>query len=103
MAILLRNAHVLFADRSGDDLFVEDGRIQFRRARNGVQSSADGSFVLPGLVDSHAHLITSPSIGVHGLADFVAYDHNPLSDPEVLLNPRLVVRNGQVVSLRNSS
>jgi len=30
----------------------------------------------------------------------VGYDRDPLSDPEVLLSPRLVVRNGQVVSGR---
>src|SRR5579864_781591 len=100
MNLLLRNPRILFAEQSGDDLFVVDGRIQFHRARNGMQSSGDGLFVLPGLVDAHAHLITSPSIGVPG------YTEARQTDPEELIGLVLMhlaaQRAGGVLAVRDA-
>lgn len=100
MDILLRNPRILFANQTGDDLFVVNGRIQFRRARRGMQSSGDGLFVLPGLVDAHAHLISSPSIGVPG------YTQARETDPEVLTRRVLAhlaeQRAGGVLAVRDA-
>src|ERR1035438_8965239 len=78
MNILIRNPHIFFADQTGDDLFVIDGRIRYRRERRGITPSGDGWYVFPGLVDAHAHLITSPEIGVPG------YTEARQTDPDVL-------------------
>ena len=78
MDLLLSNARILFANQRGDDLFVVNGRIQFRHARHRLQSRGVGLFILPGLVDAHAHLITSPLIGVPG------YTEARNTDPEEL-------------------
>ena len=51
-------------------------------------------------VDAWKYLGLGEPLAENSVADFVAYDRDPLSDPEVLLSPRLVVRNGQVVSRR---
>src|SRR5579871_1691515 len=83
MNLLLRNPRILFARQSGDDLFVVNGRFQFRRARKGMQSSGDGLFVLPGLVDAHAHLITSPAIGVPGYTAALQTDPGEPTDTVV--------------------
>ncbi|MGA3033059.1 MAG: amidohydrolase family protein [Terracidiphilus sp.] len=100
MDILLRAPRILFARQTGDDLFVINGRIQFRRARNGMPSSGDGLFVLPGLVDAHAHLITSPSIGVPG------YTEARQTDPEELtrrvLMHLLAQRDAGVLAVRDA-
>ena len=100
MDILLRNPRVLFAEQNGDDLFVVNGRIQFRRARNGMRSSGDRLFVLPGLVDAHAHLITSTSIGVPG------YTQARETDPEELtrrvLRHLVEQRTGGVLAVRDA-
>src|SRR5271157_1151556 len=99
MNLLLRNPRILFAKQTGDDLFVIDGRIQFRHSRQGMQSSGDGLFVLPGLVDAHAHLITSPSLGVPG------YTEARQTDPEELtrrvLRHLLAQRDGGVLAVRD--
>ena len=78
MNLLLRSPRVLFAPQTGDDLFVINGRIQYRRTQRGMTSSGDGLYVLPGLVDAHAHLMTSPEIGVPG------YTEARQTDPEEL-------------------
>jgi imidazolonepropionase-like amidohydrolase len=78
MNLLLRNARILFAAQRGDDLFVIDRRIRFQHPQRGIAPIGDGWFVLPGLVDAHAHLITSPSIGVAG------YTRARETDPEEL-------------------
>jgi imidazolonepropionase-like amidohydrolase len=78
MNILIRNARILFAEQPGTDLFVINGRIQYRRTQRGMTPTGDGWFVLPGLVDAHAHLITSPEIGVAG------YTQARQTDPEEL-------------------
>lgn len=100
MDILLHNPRILFANQTGEDLFVTNGRIQFRRARNGMPSSGDGLFVLPGLVDAHAHLITSPSIGVPG------YTEARQTDPEELTRRVLMhlaqQRAGGVLAVRDA-
>jgi imidazolonepropionase-like amidohydrolase len=100
MNLLLRNPRIFFANQSGDDLFVVNGRIQFCRSRNGMQSSGDGLFVLPGLVDAHAHLITSPSIGVPG------YTEARQTDPEELtrrvLTHLAAQRDGGVLAVRDA-
>jgi len=99
MNLLLRNPRILFAKQTGDDLFVIDGRIQFHHASRGMQSSGDGLFVLPGLVDSHAHLITSPAIGVPG------YTEARQTDPEELtrrvIRHLLEQRDGGVLAVRD--
>jgi imidazolonepropionase-like amidohydrolase len=100
MNLLLRKPRILFANQSGDDLFVINRRIQFRRARQGMQSSGDGLFVLPGLVDAHAHLITSPSLGVPG------YTEARQTDPEELarrvLTHLVAQRAGGVLAVRDA-
>jgi imidazolonepropionase-like amidohydrolase len=100
MDLLLRNPRILFTHQAGDDLFVINGRIQFRRARRGMQSSGDGLFVLPGLVDAHSHLITSPSIGVPG------YTEARQTDPETLtrrvLTHLAAQRAGGVLAVRDA-
>jgi imidazolonepropionase-like amidohydrolase len=47
-------------------------------------------------IDAWRYLRLGNPIAENANADFVAYDRDPLSDPDVLLTPRLVVRNGQV-------
>lgn len=100
MDILLRNPRVLFAKQSGDDLFVVDGRIQYRRSQRGMASSGAGLFVLPGLVDAHAHLITSPAVGVPG------YTEARRTDPEELtrrvLRHLAAQRDGGVLAVRDA-
>ena len=99
MNLLLRNSRILFARQTGEDLFVIDGRIQFHHSRQGMQSSGDGLYVLPGLVDAHAHLITSPAIGVPG------YTEARQTDPEELarrvLRHLLAQREGGVLAVRD--
>ena len=59
----------------------------------------DGWFVLPGLVDAHAHLITSPAIGVPG------YTEARQTDPEELTRRVLMhlaaQRDGGVLAVRD--
>jgi imidazolonepropionase-like amidohydrolase len=74
MNMLLQNSHILFADRPGDELFVDDlfvvsGLIRYHQPRGAMKPIGDGWFILPGLVDAHAHLVTSPSIGVRGYTE----------------------------------
>jgi imidazolonepropionase-like amidohydrolase len=99
MNILLRNARVLFAEQPGSDLFVIDGRIQYHRTQSGMTSSGDGLFVLPGLVDAHAHLISSPLLGVAG------YTEARSADPEELARRVLAhltaQRSGGVLAVRD--
>jgi imidazolonepropionase-like amidohydrolase len=99
MNILLSNARILFAEQPGSDLFVIDGRIQYRRTRHGMTASGDGWFVLPGLVDAHAHLITSPVLGVAG------YTEARHTDPEELARRVLAhltaQRDGGVLAVRD--
>jgi imidazolonepropionase-like amidohydrolase len=100
MDLLFRNARILFAPQSGEDLFVINGRIQFRHPRNGMQSSGDELFILPGLVDAHAHLVTSPAIGVPG------YTEARQTDPEELtrrmVRHLVAQREGGVLAVRDA-
>jgi imidazolonepropionase-like amidohydrolase len=48
-------------------------------------------------IDAWKFLGLGDPLGESSVADFVAYERNPLDDPGVLLRPRLVVRNGKVV------
>jgi imidazolonepropionase-like amidohydrolase len=48
-------------------------------------------------IDAWRYLRLGEPLAEGANADFVAYERDPLSDPEALLTPRLVVRNGQVV------
>ena len=48
-------------------------------------------------IDSWKYLGLGNPLTEDAIADFVAYERDPFSDPEVLLSPRLVVRNGTVV------
>src|ERR1035441_167983 len=100
MNIFIRNPHILFANQTGDDLFVIDGRIQYRRARNGMTPIGDGWFVLPGLVDAHAHLITSPSIGVRGYTE--ARQTDPAELTRRVLKHLEAQRDGGVLAVRDA-
>jgi imidazolonepropionase-like amidohydrolase len=48
-------------------------------------------------IDAWKFLGLGDPLAENSVADFVAYERNPLDDPGVLLRPRLVVRNGKVV------
>ncbi len=78
MNFLIRSPKILFAEQTGEDLFVIDRRIRYRHSRRGVMQLGEGWYVLPGLVDAHTHLVTSPSIGVQG------YTEAHRTDPEEL-------------------
>src|ERR1039457_434503 len=99
MNLLLQNTRVLFAEQQSDDLFVIDSRIQYRHPKWGMTPIGDGWYVLPGLVDAHAHLITSPSIGVPG------YTEARNTDPEELARRVLMhlaaQRSGGVLAVRD--
>lgn len=100
MNLLLRNARLRFAEQPGDDLFVIDGRIRFRHPREGMTPTGDGWFVLPGLVDAHAHLVTSPSLGTPG------YTEARQTDPDELTRRVLMhlveQRAGGVLAVRDA-
>jgi imidazolonepropionase-like amidohydrolase len=100
MNLLFRNSRLLFAEQSGEDLFVIDGRIQFRHARQGMQSSGDGLFVVPGLVDAHAHLVTSPSIGVCGYTE--ARQTEPEELTRRIIRHLIAQRDGGVLAVRDA-
>jgi imidazolonepropionase-like amidohydrolase len=100
MNLLIRNAHLRFVEQRSDDLFVIDGRIKFSYPMRGMTPVGDGWFVLPGLVDAHAHLITSPSIGVAG------YTEARNTDPDELMRRVLThlaaQRDGGVLAVRDA-
>jgi imidazolonepropionase-like amidohydrolase len=49
-------------------------------------------------IDAWRFLGLGEPLAENSVADFVAYDSDPLADPSVLLNPRLVVRGGKIVA-----
>ena len=55
MSEVLRLHGVVLPDGDERDVFVVDGRIAFD-ASGDVRTIADGGWILPGLVDAHAHL-----------------------------------------------
>lgn len=99
MDILIRNPRILFGQQSGEDLFVIDRRISYRHAQRGMTPIADGWYVLPGLVDAHAHLMTSPALGVAG------YTEARNADPKGLARRALAhlteQRKGGVLAVRD--
>jgi imidazolonepropionase-like amidohydrolase len=100
MNLLLQNTRVLFAEQRGDDLFVIDGRIQYRYPKRGMTPVGEGWFVLPGLVDAHAHLITSPSIGVRGYTE--ARQTDPAELTRRVLKHLEAQRDGGVLAVRDA-
>src|ERR1035438_9310144 len=100
MNFLLRNTRILFADQQSDDLFVLDGRIQFRPPRKAPQVLGKGWFVLPGLVDAHAHLVTSPTIGVTGYTE--ARQTDPAELTRRVLKHLQAQRDGGVLAVRDA-
>jgi imidazolonepropionase-like amidohydrolase len=100
MNLLLQNTRVLFAEQRSDDLFVINGRIQYRYPKRGMTPVGDGWFVLPGLVDAHAHLITSPSIGVRGYTE--ARQTDPKELTRRVLKHLEAQRDGGVLAVRDA-
>jgi imidazolonepropionase-like amidohydrolase len=100
MNLLLKNARILFAEQHGDDLFVIDGRVRFRHPRDGVTPLGEGWYVLPGLVDAHAHLVTSPAIGVPGYTQ--ARETAPEELTRRVLMHLIQQRDGGVLAVRDA-
>jgi imidazolonepropionase-like amidohydrolase len=99
MNILIRNPRILFAEQTGNDLFVINGRIQYRRTRRGMTPSGDRWYILPGLVDAHAHLMTSPEIGVPGYTE--ARQTDPVELTRRVLMHLAAQRAGGVLAVRD--
>jgi imidazolonepropionase-like amidohydrolase len=100
MNLFLRNARILFAKQHSDDLFVIDGRIQFREPQKAPKLTGEGWFVLPGLVDSHAHLVTSPALSVRGYTE--ARETDPAELAQRVLSHLVEQRDGGVLAVRDA-
>jgi imidazolonepropionase-like amidohydrolase len=100
MNLYLRNTRVLFAEQHNEDLFVVDGRVRYRPPQGGTAPTGEGWFVLPGLVDAHTHLVSSPSLGVRG------YTEARQTDPDELVRRILLHlaahRDGGVLAVRDA-
>jgi len=100
MNLFLRNTHVLFAAQHNEDLFVVDGRVRYRRPQGGTTLTGEGWFVLPGLVDAHTHLVSSPSLGVRGYSEARQTDPNELV--QRILRHLEAHREGGVLAVRDA-
>ena len=73
---------VVLPDGAARDVFVgDDGRITFDGSVGDARTIVDGGFLLPGLVDAHAHLTIRP-------------DRMPADDADVLTHARDQVEGG---------
>jgi imidazolonepropionase-like amidohydrolase len=99
MNLLIRKPRILFAEQTGEDLFVIDRRIRYRHSQRGMTPLGEGWHVLPGLVDAHTHLMTSPSIGVPGYTEAYRTDPEELTR-RVLMHLR-AQRDYGVLALRD--
>jgi imidazolonepropionase-like amidohydrolase len=98
--LFLRNVHLSLVEQQSDDLFVVNGRLGFYRPSGHVTPTGDGWFVLPGLVDAHAHLMTSPRLGVRGYTE--AHDTDPAELVQRVLQHLAAQRAGGVLAVRDT-
>jgi imidazolonepropionase-like amidohydrolase len=76
--LAIRGARHVVTPSTDEDLVARDGRISRGPIRRSFRVLGRGLWVLPGLVDAHAHLVISPRMGP------TAWTQAAHADPEVL-------------------
>jgi imidazolonepropionase-like amidohydrolase len=70
MNLLFPDAHDVLAGHVRD-LTIADGRVSIRPTEHAQRVFPSGLHILPGLIDAHAHLVTSPVLGLAGYSSSV--------------------------------
>jgi imidazolonepropionase-like amidohydrolase len=81
----------------GSDAALEHGKIGLEVLAFIDAGLTPERAIRAATIDAWKFLGLGDPLAEKSVADFVAYERNPLDDPGVLLHPRLVVRNGKVV------
>jgi imidazolonepropionase-like amidohydrolase len=76
--LAIRGARHVVTRPTDEDLVAKDGRIDRGPIKRGFRVLGRGLWVLPGLVDAHAHLVISPRMGP------TAWIQAANADPDVL-------------------
>ncbi len=67
--LVVRKPIHLVTDPWSDDLVFSDRVVRDRPASRDVTELGQGLYILPGMIDAHAHLMTSPRLGESGYTE----------------------------------
>ncbi len=67
--LIVRKPVHLVTEPWSDDLVFSDGAVRERPATRDVTVLGRGLYILPGMIDAHAHLMTSPRLGESGYTE----------------------------------